>query len=616
MKSSVVPLLLMLLLSGCGSELESTSPAAEPLPAADPGPQRSVVLELDHEFEAGPSSGLPSSVRQLQVTPLGADRTPLEPTWSLFPQPTQTLRLPLATAFVQLGFVEESGQVVTLELPVTELKHLWSIPNSPLQPVVFVRHEEGVNRTEGAADYHLLVDGLPVDLRGMGFDYTVEADSNQGNWFSYVSPQIKSAGGNSIRSYGVGWNFKNPTQQAQLISALLTLCKQASTPDKKVILLAGLVFDPAQGNMGTLIPQTVQLVQKDPNFDYLGAWVIGNEIPPAQFPQLNSVINAVKTGTTVSKLARPVATAVPTVSADFVSTLKTQLPTLDWLAINNFYGQYDASHSGGGFLNQQTQNLVQGGWSKPWAITEYYSYDLPADDMPHVNLNGQNYWLELNSTLNAMNYRRSYTLYVASQAAKKAGSVGGLVLNWGPPHNSRLPAFWKMTHVYRGQFKTFVNPPWTGGANFDRLECADAVAEVYGGKLSTNPCPKIVITDGDLQGIACDFKASLTRPNPPKVAPGTQLTARVSATDNDPLTFEWYLIGGTVDNINAPQKDPYNYGAVTSFYLGTGTTSGNVNTITFQAPPGAAAGNVYQLRVVIHDSHGGAATAAVAFPMR
>jgi hypothetical protein len=269
-------------------------------------------------------------------------------------------------------------------------------------------------------------------------------------------------------------------------------------------------------------------------------------------------------------------------------------------------------------------------------------------------LNGQRYFLELNSTLNADNFTKSYLDFIASENAKNKGSIGGYVLNWGPAHNSKLIAFWKMVYAYAGQFKAFVNPPWTGDRSFGRLESADAVASMYGGSVGPS-VPQIVLpSDGDRQGIGCPenvtgatcpFWATLDS-NPSNVPPGQGLTAQVQATsDAEELTFNWYLIGGTSNsftgNILGEQKDPQDFtsAATGSNECPTGVesecgppampTKGQLLDVTttrdgdnwtsvviFNAPTGASPGNNYQLRVVILDGRGGAATAAVGFPMQ
>ncbi len=496
-------------------------------------------------------------------------------------------------------------------------------PHSPSSPVAFEKSDTGWN---------LIIQGKSTVLKGVGFDYTIMSDKptpDSSDWFSYVSPDIAKAGANCIRTYGLPWSAANgPEQQAALISALLKAAADGSSSSNYITVLAGFVYDPTQGDMAGLMVQTMDILAKDPNFTHLLGWCVGNEIAVEQYSGLNTTIAALKAAMTTPQVTRPVMTAVANVSSGEVAVIKAQLPALDWLGINSFYGAYDDQHVFTDFLDNQANNLSTGGWTLPWAITEYYSYDLPSPPfpgyagMPFQTLNGQPYYLELNSTLNAQNYTDSYSQYIAGPNALAKGSVGGFVLNWGPPHNSKLIAFWKEVYTYRGELKPFVNPPYSV-SGFDRLQAADAVAAMYGGSLSTQACPQIVLpSDGDRQGIECSFKATLTQ-NPTPVAKGASLTAAVTATSSQSLTFDWYLVGGSANgytgDINASNKIPQDYTSTTTLFLGNGatTTTGNShrNSLTFTAPAGAAAGNNYQLRVVIRDSQGGAATAAIGFPM-
>jgi hypothetical protein len=489
-------------------------------------------------------------------------------------------------------------------------------------PVAFEKSGNGWN---------LVVWGTPTVIKGVGFDYTLGTDkptADSATWFSYVTPDIAKAGANSIRTYGLPWSAADPTAQAALISGMLKVAADGSSSSNFITVLAGFIYDPTQGDMSSLIIQTMNILTSDPNFNHLVGFCIGNEIAVAQYPGLNTTIAAVKAAMVTPELTRPVMTAVANVSSGEVAIIQAQLPALDWLGINSFYGAYDAQHVFTGFLDNQANNLSTGGWTLPWTITEYYSYDLPAQPfpgfagMPFQNLNGVPYYLELNSTLNAQNYTDSYSQYIVGSNAISKGSVGGFVLNWGPPHNSKLIAFWKEVYAYRGVLKPFVNPPYSV-SGFDRLQATDAVAAMYGGSLSTLACPQIVLpADGDRQGIDCSFKATLTV-NPTPVAQGANLTATVTATSSQSLTFDWYLVGGSsagyTGDINAANQNPQDYVSTTTFFLGNGTTTPTAgtysNTLTFIAPIGAAAGNNYQLRVVVRDGQGGAATAAIGFPM-
>jgi hypothetical protein len=382
------------------------------------------------------------------------------------------------------------------------------------------------------------------------------------------------------------------------------------------------------GVSASQLESAVSQIVKDPNASHILGWCVGNEVDPSRYPEIETVATYIHGVSTA-----PVMTAVPNVTTDALKQIKSTMPVLDWLGINSFYGHFDASHSQNIFLGQLDQTMANGTWTKAWAVTEFYSYDLPSPPfvgyagMPSQTLSGTPYYLELNSTANAANYAASWTNYIQSQGTRN--NVGGFALNWMPPHNSQVNGFWKDMFVYRGAWQIYVNPynnPNPLGSGTDRLGAVDAVTQVYGGTVPASGTPQIVVTDGDPQGIVASFKATLTSPGT-TVKAGQSLTASITAADAKTLSFDWYLVGGTAVTsptspgiTGGPSTDPfavYGLNPATSVLVGHGTTTKMTanqqqNSITFTMPQ-VPAGNVYQLRVIIRDSVGGAATAAIGF---
>ncbi len=593
---SVLPLCAALLLGACSSSEDQVS-------VGDGRADAQLRVIHDNERESGPGSALPEEYDFVRMEARDAGgrvvlASDLAPT-----DGEQVFSLPAATASVRFEYyTKERRPVADFEMPLTASQQTIELPGDPTAPVHVVNTFGSVRGRTESRGTTLLVNDVPTFLQGAGCDYSVGVDTPSATntqWFSYVNPDLANAKCNAVRTYGLPWNFDTVQQQTANLSAMLAQAKASN-----FYVVAGLPYDVSFGNQTTVIPQTVTAVQADPNYDRLLCWCIGNEVEPSQFSGLNSVIGQVKSGMTTSALVRPVMTALPAVSTTFVSTINSSLSNIDWLGINTFYGQYGPGYLGpGGYLNTQGADLSAAGFAKPWVITEYYSYDLGSTlGIPSVTLNGQALGLELNSTQNAANYAASWQLI---QSAKTQGCVGGLALNWAPPHNSQLPAYYKQMYSYRGAFTPFINPPFNV-TGFDRFQCVDTVAGLYGGSVSSNPCPQIVLgADNDPQGLTCSFKGTT-------VAAGTSLTASVSATDTDSLTYDWYLIGGApqgfgAGNITAPNTNPQNYGGTTSQLVQSSAS----NTVTFPAP--AAPGNNYQLRVIVRDGQGGAATAVVPF---
>jgi hypothetical protein len=515
---------------------------------------------------------------------------------------------------LSLSYWKEGELIARHTVPVEPSQREVSIRvmGNPVGPIAFV---------ETGAGFQMIQQNQQSFLKGVGFDYTRLDQNAQGQWFKYVDPMIANLGANAIRTYGIPWADGNvntpgsPAYQAKDTSDMLAFAAQHN-----IKVLVGVFVDGSATN--ARVQQFIHLVQQDPNFSSVLGYCVGNEVALNLFPRVEQLVQLTKAQMTTPAQVRPVMTALPVVNAEFVPTVNQQIPSIDWLGINNFYGCY-GNVCGGGYLNHQAAWLQQAGFKKPWAITEYYTYDLYAQDMPGQVLNGGNrYLLELNSTLNAQNYANSYTQYISSPSAMQAGCVGGFMLNFGPPHNSKLVASWLEPMTYTGPFTPFVNPPWNNGADkYFTLQAVDAIAQVYGGTVGP-PGPQIVLgADQDLQGISCTWKATTTSPGQ-KLVPGQQgVTATVSASSALGLTFQWYLIGGSADgfsgDITGAGTNPQSYIAATSFFVGNGSTTqqGQVqtNTITFTVPNTTHLTNNYQLRVIVSDPNKKAATAVVGF---
>ena len=468
----------------------------------------------------------------------------------------------------------------------------------------------------------LLLNGTPVFIQGAGGPTEQRPQGGFTQFsYSYVKDDMPAAGVNSIRTYGSSFVFDDAATQAGDVKAAFDFAKGASTKDTTVTVAVGLNLAPhnpngtGAGKSGTvnyndekqvkaqyvLFTELIDLII-DMDQSYQLAWIVGNEVADspdqstreAVYKAIDEIAVYIKT---IKKSTLPVMTAVPTVTATELGIINTSAPHLDWIGVNTFYGTFysqSGNISGGGYLNTLAQTFEDAKtkklWTKPWVVTEYYSYDLPGDNMPFQTINGNDVYLELNSTLNAQNYSDSYTNYI--QAAQSQGCLGGYALNWMPPIFSPLPAFWKHMYVYQGT-SSFDQ------AKVDRLECVQAVATTYGGSVSTS-FPQIVLpSDNDPQGIDCAFKATQTT-NPDSVAPGSSLTASVTATGA--ASFDWFIIGMVGSNNPDTYPSPSNY-------IGSGTTNDTTNIITFTAPQAG----VYRLRVIARDGSGNAATASVPF---
>jgi hypothetical protein len=491
-----------------------------------------------------------------------------------------------------------------------------------------IRINNGVSATQAVPDlelgthlaytdnhWQLYVGGRPFYMQGATGDIGY---ADPAEWtYDYLNADIIHSGVNVFRTYGLA----DISQEISNTSAALAWAARLPLADPPMMILVGLYVP---GVSAAQLESAVKAIAADPNASHIAGWCVGNETGAAYYSEINEVAGYIHTQSTA-----PVMTAVPIVTDDALKQIKAAIPNLDCIGINAFYGKFDATHSQNIFLAQLDTTMADGTWTKAWAVTEYYSYDLPSPPfgnyagMPSQILDGTPYYLELNSTDNAKNYAASWVNYIKSQSTKN--NIGGFALNWIPPHNSQVAAFWKDMFVYRGAWQIYVNPYGTGT---DRLEAVDAITTDYNGTPPAGGTPQIIVTDGDPQGIVCSFKATLTSAGT-TVSAGQMLTASVTASDANALSFDWYLIGGTsvtsptsAGITGGPSTDPFAvYGSnqVTSILVGHGTTTTNPpsqiqqNSITFKMPA-VPTGNVYQLRVIIRDGLGGAATAVIGFP--
>lgn len=590
------------------------------------------VLVVSHQID----NAMPDRVDFFRFSFLDGEKVIIESSREHDKAEVITLRnVPLHTAHLKIEYCDAPDALE--KDPVKARQQATVVGTTTIPATVSSNGESSVSVTgdptgsvhfaQSNGQWTMMLGGQPGFAKGVGGDYG-GSDYNEFT-YSYLTDNLPASGANAIRVYGSG----DPSIQERDVSAVLALADKLSTNDKKVYVLVGFVFkgvtDPVTTNQ-----QAFDKIINDPNVDHVMGWCLGNEVADAANSgatintQINTLATYIKT-----KSSLPVMTAVPNPTAGALQTYSTGMPQLDCLAINSFYGQYNSSWVQTGFLDQ-LGSTMSANWTKPWFVSEFYSYDLPSiafggyQGMPNQTINGYQYFLELNSTANAQNYTDCWNNYVQGNSTN--GCVGGFVLNWIPPHNSQVPGFWKDMFVYRGHWENYVN--WYGKYGVDRLQAVDAITQVYGGTAPANQCPQIVTpADGDLQGIDCTFKATLTSAGT-AVNPGDSLTATVTATDSDQLTFDWYLLGGVSVTgsgggiTNGPSINTYkawgvastNEPVITSSLIGNGTTTdlGNnqqKNTITFTLDPNTTQGNNYQLRVIVRDGSGGAATAAIGF---
>ncbi|MCD4784546.1 MAG: hypothetical protein K8T10_12055 [Candidatus Eremiobacteraeota bacterium] len=622
---SILIISLAFIIPGCTSSKNSTDSVISPTPTQTPTSSTGIVI-VSHDVE----NDLPQNIDSIHYSFSDKNNILIFGPYVFTRSNSHVLEnVPIDAKFMIIDYYTSSGATgagarsntqqgsTTIPVSVSDGDDTnVQVDGDPTGPVHFA---------QSGSQWLLMVDGTNTTVKGITGDYG-GSDPDEFT-YSYLTDNLPASGANAIRLYGGA----SVSEQVRDVKAALSLASAHSTDSNKIMVLVGFKFQGLADPVGDG-KQAFDQIIADSNADHILGFCAGNEAVDAGNPDadMNKKINEFAVYIK-GKSSLPVMTAIVNPTPHALDVYKQSMPDLDWIGVNSFYGKFDNTHQGGGFLNTLGPTMAK--WGKPWIVSEYYSYDLPSPgSMPSQTINGYEYFLELNSTANAQNYKDCWNNYIVPYS--QYDCVGGMALNWMPPHNSQVPGFWKDMFVYRGKFEMYVN--WYQKYGVDRLECVDAVTENYGGTTPSNSCPQIETpSDSDPQGIDCDFKVTLSSAGK-VVNPGDQLTASITASDpdSDNLTFDWFLMGGVIQtptgggitqgpSINTYKawgvSEPPN-AVITSSLIGNGDTTDlnggkHKNTITFTLDSSTSQSNNYQLRVIIRDGNGGAATAAIGFPV-
>lgn len=460
--------------------------------------------------------------------------------------------------------------------------------------------------------------------------------------YPYMYVLASNTGANCVRLYGAAFSSETPAQQAQDVDAAFTWARTATSNGSPMFVAVGITMGNSTAidytNTAAGSPLLVQRANIESFVNNVIAlqndrqlmWIIGNELVTSTGPNVKaavySEINLIAKYIETAGSKLPCMTAVPTVTTNELAIIAQNCPDLDILGINDYYGTFGTTQ-GGGYLNTlngtMTASRQNNGWQKPYIVSEFGSYDLGGLNMPTITLPSPPpyvpqgvYALEANSTNIANDYSDNYQNYIAPYLT--TGCLGSFCYIWeNPVFSNNYAYFFEM--IISGPPETPSYNPWGGY----RLQAVDNMISAWGGTSPGVPYPEIVVTDGDPQGIACNFKATQQNLAPTPVTAGQSLTAAVTVNFSGTLQYNWYIVDDTATGHYSPQ----NYeGTASSAPNGasqnTTTGSGNsqTNTVTFNAPQNSGQ---YQLRVTITSgpdpggtTQGTAATAAVYFQVQ
>ncbi|MBM3463677.1 MAG: hypothetical protein FJX76_16385, partial [Armatimonadetes bacterium] len=279
--------------------------------------------------------------------------------------------------------------------------------------------------------------------------------------YPYMALMAGNIGANCIRTYGAALSQQTPEQQKSDFSAALTWAATATSNGTPMYVAIGLTMLPStqldytntnagsplltqRAGIQSLVDEAIAL---DNSRQLL--WVIGNELAQsphesvrtAVYNEIDVIAQYIKNkGSTL-----PCMTAVPAVSVAELKLIAASCTHLDVLGVNDYYGHFGTT-AGGGFLNglnsvMSTSHGAADGWQKPYIVSEFGSYDVPAvGSMPTAALPSPPpftpagvYGLEACSTQIAQDYLSNYQSYIQPFTSGGGTCLGSFAYVWENP---------------------------------------------------------------------------------------------------------------------------------------------------------------------------------------
>lgn len=426
------------------------------------------------------------------------------------------------------------------------------IPKVPLKPKEIPQKPSKVElkkNTEGR--WMIYVDGKEFPIRGAG-----------GATQPGMLEQLKVAGGNCIRTWGIGGLETKVSDGDRLIDkayriGIMTIPGYWVGHERHGFNYA----DPKQVNQQR--EKVRQAVRKYKNHPGVLIWAIGNEMEgpssatgsiPA-FKEVEELVKIVKE----EDPNHPVMTVIAFNPAKAKNVMK-YCPSIDILGVNS----YGAAAGAG-------EALKAAGFNKPFLVTEF-------GVQGHWEV-GKTPWgapVEQNSQEKARSYYATHKLVYDSNDGKEL-CLGTFAFLWG----------WKQecTATWYGMYLP----------TLEKLPQVDAMTKAWTGKWPRNRCPKIKKLTSSAAGKAVPANRTQTA------------FVEVKDPEGDKLTYVWQVISESTDRREGGEEEsapPTHPGLI---------TQNNGQECVFKSP--AKAGN-YRLFLTIHDGQGGAATANFPFQVK
>ena len=413
-------------------------------------------------------------------------------------------------------------------------------PNAAAAPVELVDKQDG---------YQLLRDGKPFYINGAGGDGDLAL--------------LKQAGGNALRTWGVG-----PDTKAILDAA----------HEQGVAVVFGIWlgherhgFDYNDDDqVAEQLAKVREAVETYKDHPAILAWSIGNEMEGyenADNAAIWSHVQAVAGIVNDLDPDHPTMTVTAEIGGQRVQNIHRLCPSIDIVGINSYGGSKS--------LPERYRAAVPEGFEpKPYVVTEYGpagTWEVPMNEFGVPE--------EPTSTQKADVYRDVYTTLKQDDAL----CLGSFAFTWGAKREA--------TSTWFGLFLASSDGESNNGVTMsdaaEKLGGVDALAEVWGGSVD-NKAPTI-------QPLTADVR---------KGPAGAKITVETSVSDpeGDSLETEWILTAEQPEYFTGGDTQPEQ----PTYADAIGKATDESVTITLPEAPG-----VYRLYAFVRDGKGSAATASL-----
>jgi len=361
--------------------------------------------------------------------------------------------------------------------------------------------------------YRLLRDGKPYEVKGAGCSDTSDA----------ALARLKAAGGNSIRTWGIGDDTQALLDRAHKHGITVTLGYWLGHTAHG--------FDwTDQKRLDDQFAKVQEAVRKYRNHPAVLMWALGNEMEmggndtPTLWKEVERLAKMVKK----EDPTRPVATVVAEMNREKVQRLDTYAPSIDLVGINSYGG-----------LRTLGTRLKEFGWKRPWMVTEFGpmgQWEVPKTPWGAA--------IEPTSTAKAKLYAENYANVIKGNPG---WCLGSYVFIWG--NKQEETATWFGMMLPSGENLGAVDEMtkgWTGKYPANRAPILEAVTlsigQEVGAKTRFRATAKATDPEGDNLQIFWQVKEESTDKKtggyaeaaPPSVDTAVKVNGRLEAVVESP----------------------------------------------------------------------------------